>query len=63
MFQDNDGGLSGYQPDAIEAQAMLIPLIYERDITDQDINIIDSLTLQDPDLFYPSDPLVQVEII
>ena len=23
MFQDNDGGLSGYQPDAVSAQAFL----------------------------------------
>ena len=63
MFQDNDGGLSGYQPDEIEAQAMLMSLIYERDISDHNINIIDSLTLQDPNSFYPSDLSVQLEII
>ena len=63
MFQDNDGGLSGYQPDEIEAQAMLISLIYERDISDHNINIIDSLALQDLNSFYPSDLSVQLEII
>ena len=63
MFQDNDGGLSGYQPDSVEAQAMLTSLIYERNIIDQDVNIIDTLTLQNLDLSYTSDPLVQLEII
>ena len=63
MFQDNDGGLSGYQPDAVEAQAMLVSLVYERNIIDQDVNIIDTLTLQNLDLSYTSDPLVQLEII
>jgi hypothetical protein len=63
MFQDNDGGLSGYQPDAVEAQAMLLSLIYERNIIDQDVNIIDTQTLQNLDLSYTSDPLVQLEII
>ena len=63
MFQDNDGGLSGYQPDSVEAQAMLTSLIYERNIIDQDVNIIDTLILQNLDLSYTSDPLVQLEII
>ena len=63
MFQDNDGGLSGYQPDLDEAQAMLTSLIYERNIIDQDVIIIDTLTLQNLDLSYTSDPLVQLEII
>ena len=63
MFQDNDGGLSGYQPDAVEAQAMLVSLVYERNIIDQDVNIIDTLPLQNLDLSYTSDPLVQLEII
>ena len=63
MFQDNDGGLSGYQPDSVEAQAMLLSMIYERNIIDQDVNIIDTLTLQNLDLSYTSDPLVQLEII
>ena len=63
MFQDNDGGLSGYQPDAVEAQAMLVSLVYERNTIDQDVNIIDTLTLQNLDLSYTSDPLVQLEII
>ena len=63
MFQDNDGGLSGYQPDSLEAQAMLASLIYERNIIDQDVNIIDTLILQNLELSYTSDPLVQLEII
>ena len=63
MFQDNDGGLSGYQPDAVEAQAMLVSLVYERNIIDQDVNIIDTLPLQNLDLSYTSEPLVQLEII
>ena len=63
MFQDNDGGLSGYQPESLEAQAMLASLIYERNIIDQDVNIKDTLTLQNLDLSYTSDPLVQLEII
>ena len=63
MFQDNDGGLSGYQPDAVEAQAMLVSLVYERNIIDQDVNIIDTLPLQNLDLTYTSEPLVQLEII
>ena len=63
MFQDNDGGLSGYQPDSVEAQAMLTSLICERNIIDQDVNIIDTLILQNLDLSYTSDPLVQLEII
>ena len=63
MFQDNDGGLSGYQPESLEAQAMLASLIYERNIIDQDVNIIDTLTLQNLDLSYTSEPLVQLEII
>ena len=63
MFQDNDGGLSGYQPESLEAQAMLASLIYERNIIDQDVNIIDTLPLQNLDLSYTSDPLVQLEII
>ena len=63
MFQDNDGGLSGYQPDSVDAQAMLLSLIYERNIIDQDVNIIDTLTLQNLDLYYTSEPLVQLEII
>ena len=63
MFQDNDGGLSGYQPDSVEAQAMLTSLIYERNIIDQDVNIIDTLIPQNLDLSYTSDPLVQLEII
>ncbi len=63
MFQDNDGGLSGYQSDAVEAQARLMPLISEGDIINQDANTINDLTLQsldEPDISYP---LVQLEII
>ena len=63
MFQDNDGGLSGYQPDAVEAQAMLIDLISNSNKIDQDLDIKDTLILESldaPDIF---DPLVQLEII
>ena len=63
MFQDNDGGLSGYQPDSVDTQAMLLSLIYERNIIDHDVNIIDTLPLQSLDFSYTSDPLVQLEII
>ena len=63
MFQDNDGGLSGYQPEAVDAQAMLIPLILESNKIDQDIDIIAGLTLQNLDTSYISDPIVQLEII
>ena len=63
MFQDNDGGLSGYQPDAVEAQAMLIDLILNSNKIDQNLDIKDTLILESlnaPDIF---DPLVQLEII
>ena len=63
MFQDNDGGLSGYQPDAVEAQAMLIDLILNSNTIDQNLDIKDTLILESlnaPDIF---DPLVQLEII
>jgi hypothetical protein len=63
MFQDNDGGLSGYQPDAVEAQAMLIDLIYNSNKIDQDLDIKHTMTLESlyaPDM---SDTLVQLEII
>ena len=63
MFQDNDGGLSGYQPDAVEAQAMLIDLILTSNKIDQNLDIKDTLILESldaPDIF---DPLVQLEII
>ena len=63
MFQDNDGGLSGYQPDAVDAQAMLIDLIYTSNKIDQDLDIKDNLTLQSLDAPNISDPLVQLEII
>ena len=46
MFQYNDGGQSGYQPDIVEAQAILRSLNYERDIIDQYVDIIDGFTLQ-----------------
>ena len=63
MFQDNDGGLSGYQPDAVEAQAMLIDLILNSNKIDQNLDIKDTMILEShnaPDIF---DPLVQLEII
>ena len=63
MFQDNDGGLSGYQPDAVKAQAMLIDLISNSNKIDQDLDIKDTLTLQSLDAPDISDPLVQLEII
>ena len=63
MFQDNDGGLSGYQPDAVEAQAMLIDLILNSDKIDQDSDIKDTVTLQSLDAPNISDPLIQLDII
>ena len=63
MFQDNDGGLSGYQPDAVEAQAMLIDLILNSDKIDQDSDIKDTMTLQSLDAPNISDPLIQLDII
>ena len=63
MFQDNDGGLSGYQPDAVEAQAMLIDLISKSNKIDHDLYISDDLSLQSLDAPSISDPLVQLEII
>ena len=63
MFQDNDGGLSGYQPDAVEAQAMLIDLILNSNKIDQDPDIKDTMTLQSLDAPNISDPIVQLEII
>ena len=63
MFQDNDGGLSGYQPDAVEAQAMLIDLILNSNKTDQDSDIKDTMTLQSLDALNISDPLIQLDII
>ena len=63
MFQDNDGGLSGYHPDAVDVQAMLIDLIYTGNKIDQDLDIKDNLTLQSLDAPNISDPLVQIEII
>ena len=63
MFQDNDGGLSGYQPDAVEAQAMLIDLILNSNKIYQDLDIKDTMTLQSLDAPNISDPLVQLEII
>ena len=63
MFQDNDGGLSGYQPDAVEAQAMLIDLILNSNKIVQDSDIKDTLILQSLDAPNISDPLVQVEMI
>ena len=63
MFQDNDGGLSGYQPDAVETQALLIDLIYNSNKIDQDLDIKHTLTLES--LYAPDipDTLVQLEII
>ena len=49
MFQDNDGGLSGYQPDAVSAQAYLWSSLEERaqvssdtaeDLTQGDVHYI-----------------------
>ena len=63
MFQDNDGGLSGYQPDAVAAQAMLIDLILNSNKIDQDLDIKDTMTLQSLEAPNIYDPLVQLEII
>ena len=63
MFQDNDGGLSGYQPDAVEAQAMLIDLIYNSNKIDQDLDIEHTLTLESLYAADMSDTLAQLEII
>ena len=63
MFQNNDGGLSGYQPDAVEAQAMLIDLILNSNKIYQDLDIKDTVTLQSLDAPNISDPLIQLDII
>ena len=63
MFQDSDCGLSGYQPDIVEAQAMLRSLNYERNIINQDTDIIDGFTFQNLDAPHTSGSLVQLEII
>ena len=39
MFQDNDGGLSGYQADSISAQAFLRSLFDEDEQLDSDVAV------------------------
>ena len=63
IFQDNDGGLSGYQPDSVDAQALSRFANYERNVNDQDINIVDGFIFPNLDVSYTSEVLIQSEIL
>ena len=63
IFQDNDGGLSGYQPDMVNAQAMSLLQKYEKHEDDQNVIFMDGFTIQNLETPYTSDALIQFEII
>ena len=63
MFQDNDGGLSGYQADSISAQAFLRSLFYEDEQLDSDVAVAQDLTQEVLPTSSFTDALVPIDVV
>ncbi|MFL2801220.1 MAG: hypothetical protein ACJ0DD_00435 [Paracoccaceae bacterium] len=63
MFQDNDGGLSGYQADSISAQAFLRSLFDEDEQLDSDVAVAHDLTQEVLPTSSFTDALVPIDVV
>ena len=63
MFQDNDGGLSGYQADSISAQAFLRSLLDEDEQLDSDVAVAHDLTQEVLPTSSFTDALVPIDVV